>query len=244
LRQDPPFTGEDLPQQGMLTEIVRLTFQSMGYEVEFVFWEREAGFKAAQEGRFAGTFPQFIHWEHLTHFFYSKPLFRLLIRGFVDKQKPFRFERLGDFNGHVVCRPDGQDLYDLQPLLVKRLITLETPKTVGTCFDLLMQGRVDVVSVNEFAGQEALHQAGLTDRVCMLDKEVSTDTVHLLFPKRMPQSEALMNQFDQALTRLEADSALKDVQSRHLKHYYDAFGVPPAYCSGRSSPNVPLTQRH
>jgi polar amino acid transport system substrate-binding protein len=143
----------------------------------------------------------------------------------------------------VVCRPDGQDLYDLQPLLVKRLITLETPKTVGSCFDLLMQGKVDVVSVNEFAGQAVLHKAGLTDRVCMLDKVVSTDTVHLLFSKRIPQSEALMNQFDQALTRLEADRALKDVQARHLKHYYDQFGIPPAYCSGSPSSHVPLTQR-
>jgi hypothetical protein len=77
----------------------------------------------------------------------------------------------------------------------------------------------------------------------MLDKVVSTDTVHLLFSKRIPQSEALMNQFDQALTRLEADRALKDVQARHLKHYYDQFGIPPAYCSGSPSSHVPLTQR-
>jgi polar amino acid transport system substrate-binding protein len=242
-REDPPFTGEDLPEQGMLTEVVRTTFESMGYEVKFVLWEREQGFQATQEGRFAGTFPHFIHGEYLTHFFYSKPLFRLLIRGFVNKQKPFQFDSFRDLNGHVVCRPDGQDLYDLQPLLVKRLITLKSPKTIRSCFDLLMQGNVDVVSVNEFAGQEVLYDAGLTERVCILDKVISIDTVHLLFPKRISQSEELMNQFDQALTRLEATGALKDVHSRHLKHYYDRFGIPSAYCSGNLPSISPLTQR-
>jgi len=242
-REDPPFTGEDLPQQGMLTEVVRTAFESMGYDVKFAFWEREQGWKAAQEGRFAGTFPYLINGEYLTHFFYSKPLFGLLIRGFVDQKKPFRFEDLRDLSGHVVCRPDGQDLYDLQPLLVKRLITLKTPKTIGTCFDLLVQGKVDVVSVNEVAGQRVLHEAGLTEGVCMLDKVVSIDTVHLLFSKRIPQSEELMKQFDQALTHLEANGALQDVHSRHLKHYYDRFGISPVYCSGNSPSDAPLTQR-
>lgn len=241
--EHPPFTGEDLPQQGMLTEVVRTAFASMGYEVEFAFWEGQRGFKAAQEGRFAGTFPHFIHREHLTHFFYSKPLFRLLIRGFVDREQPFRFERLRDLSGRVVCRPAGHDLYDLQPLLVKQHITLKTPKTTGDCFDLLMQGKVDVVSVNEFAGQEEVHEAGLRDRVCMLDKEVAIDTVHLLFPKRIPQSEGLMKQFDQTLTRLEAKGALKDINARHLQHYYDQFGMPPAYCFGNPKSDSPLTQR-
>jgi polar amino acid transport system substrate-binding protein len=242
-REDPPFTGEELPQQGLLTEIVRATFASMGYDARFAFWGREQGLKAAQEGRFAGTFPHLINRQHLTHFFYSKPLFRLLIRGFVDKAKPFRFESLRDLSGRVVCRPNGHDLYDLQPLLVKRRITLKTPKTIGTCFDLLMRGKVDVVSVNEFAGQGALHEAGLTERVCMLDNVVSIDTVHLLFPKRIPQSEGLMKQFDQALTRLEANGVLKDIDSRHLKHYYNRFGMPPAYCSGKPKSDSPLTQR-
>jgi len=239
----PPFTGEDLPQQGMLTEVVRTTFESMGYDVGFAFRGWQHGFKAAQEGRFAGTYPHVIDREHLTHFFYSKPLFNLLIRGFVDKDKPFRFERLRDLSGRVVCRPDGEDLYDLQPLLVNDHITLQTPKTMRACFDLLMRGKVDVVSVNEFAGQGALHEAGLTERVCMLDNAVSIDTVHLLFPKRIPQSEGLMNRFDQALTGLEAQGALQDIHSRHLKHYYDRFGVPPAYCSGNPRSDSPLAQR-
>lgn len=238
----PPFTGEDLPQQGMLTEVVRATFESMGYEVGFAFLEWKRGWNAAREGRFAGTFPYFIQGEYLTHFFYSKPLFRVLIRGFVHKDKPFRFDRIEDLSGRVVCRPAGHDLYDLQPLLVKQRIVLETPKTLATCLQLLMQGKVDVVSVNEFAGQGALYKAGLTERVCMLDNAISIDTVHLLFPKRIPHSEMLMKEFDQALTRLEAAGALKDIDSRHLKQYYDQFGTPPAYCSGSANADSPLTR--
>ncbi len=165
------------------------------------------------------------------------------IRGFVPKEKPFRLDRIEDLSGRVVCRPDGHDLYDLQPLLVHERITLKTPKTIETCFKLLMQGKVDVVSVNEFAGQEVLHEAGLTERVCVLDNVVSTDTVHLLFPKRIAQSEMLMKQFDQALTRLEAAGALDDMNSRHLKQYYDRFGISPAYCSGDARSDSPLTQR-
>ncbi len=242
-RDDPPFTGEKLPQQGMLTDVVRTTFEAMGYDIGIEFRGEKHGLKAAREGRFAGVFPHFINREHLTHFFYSKPLFELLIRGFVDRKKTFRFERIQDLNGRVVCRPDGHDLYDLQPLLVKRRITLKTPKAIGTCFDWLTQGKVDVVSVNEFAGQQSLHEAGLTKRVCMLDKAVSIDTVHLLFPKQIPQSEGLMKQFDQALTRLEANGALQSINTRHLQHYYDRSGMPPAYCSGKPKSDSPLTQR-
>ncbi|ETW95344.1 MAG: hypothetical protein ETSY1_31000 [Candidatus Entotheonella factor] len=239
----PPFTGEALPQQGMLTDVVRQTFQAMGYDAGFEFWGWKHGLQAAQQGRFAGTFPHFINRQHLAHFFYSKPLFRLLIRGFVSKEKPFQFEKLRDLHDRVVCRPEGHDLHDLQPLLVKKRITLKTPKRIGACFDLLMQGKVDVVSVNEFAGQGVLHEAGLTERVCMLDNVISVDTVHLLFSKRIPQSEGLMKQFDKALARLEANGTIKEINSQHLKHYYDRFGIPPAYCSGGSTPDSPLTQR-
>lgn len=80
--------------------------------------------------------------------------------------------------------------------------------------------------------QGVLHEAGLTESVCMLDKVVSVDTVHLLFPKQVAQSEMRMKEFDRALSRLEASGILKDINSRHLKQYYDRFGVPPAYCSG------------
>lgn len=228
----PPFTGEELPQQGMLTEIVHTAFESMGYDVGFEFWGWKHGFKAAQEGRFAGTFPHFIDRAHLTHFFYSKPLFQMLIRGFVHARKPFPFKRIEDLGGRVVCQPDGHDLFDLQPLLLKKRIKLKTPKTIEACFKMLMQGKADVVSVSEFAGQGVLHEAGLTESVCMLDKVVSVDTVHLLFPKQVAQSEMRMKEFDRALSRLEASGILKDINSRHLKQYYDRFGVPPAYCSG------------
>jgi hypothetical protein len=77
----------------------------------------------------------------------------------------------------------------------------------------------------------------------MLDNVVSTDTAHLLFPKRIPQSEGLMNRFDEALTRLEVEGVLQDMHSRHLKHYYDRFGAPPSYCSGNPRSDAPLAQR-
>ncbi len=231
-REFPPFTGKTLPQQGMLTDVVRTALESMGYDVEFEFWGRAHGFKAAQEGRFSGTFPHFIKRAHLTHFFYSKPLFQMLIRGFVHARKPFKFDQIEDLSGRVVCRPEGYDLYDLQPLLLKNRITLKAPKAIETCFKMLMQGTVDVVSVHEFTGQEVLHDAGLTEHVCMLDNVISVDTVHLLFPKRILQSEGRMKTFDQTLTRLETAGALEKIYSRHLKPYYDRFDVPPAYCSG------------
>ena len=52
-----PFTGEDLPQGGMLTELVLRSFKAMGlgYDVRFVPWKR--GYDGVVAGKFLGTFP-------------------------------------------------------------------------------------------------------------------------------------------------------------------------------------------
>ncbi len=49
-REYPPFSGEDLPQQGMLTEVVRTAFESMEYDVGFEFRGGEAWFERGSRG--------------------------------------------------------------------------------------------------------------------------------------------------------------------------------------------------
>jgi ABC-type amino acid transport substrate-binding protein len=244
--EDPPFTDETLPQQGMLTEIVRTAFTAAGYDVDIKFWEWQEGVRATREGVFAGAFAHSKEYERRGDFLASAPLYRVLIRAYVHKANAMPFGTLADLQGRTVCRPEGLSVPDLEALGEQKLMTLHTPKSLETCFNLLVRRKVDVVVVSELGGHSMLQSLGFTDEVCVLDKALAIDTLHLLLPGGKPHSRVLLAAFEKALEQLDHSGQLQEITARHLRQYYQDFPTPPASCiPARAQPaetaqNLPL----
>lgn len=68
--------------------------------------------------------------------------------------------------------------------MADELITLTVGATAESCFDLLLDGKVDAVSGNEFLGTEITYNRGLNDQVPALPKPVSIQGLHVVISKR------------------------------------------------------------
>jgi len=218
-----PFTDEKLPERGMFTEIVNKIFLNMNKKTDIEFWSWKYGFDATLEGEFDATFPYLKNEERLKTFYYSKPVYKMFILPFVLKDNPIKYKKLNDLKGLSVCRPEGYYTHDLKPLIDNDAIVLKRPKELDTCFHMLLQKEVDVVPVNEFTGKGAVHRLKLDNRIKALENYVSIETLHVIFPKNNSDSRMLQHDFDQELMKLENSGRLKQLKSRHLKHFFDTL---------------------
>lgn len=237
----PPFVAQSLQNQGMLTEMIQAVFKAMDYEVDIHFRSLDEGLNAAREGRVTGAFPYTNGPNHQTHFFASQPLYRVLIRAFVRTENPIAFSTLDDLKGLVLCQPEGTSTAELQSLISGDLVKMRRPSSIEACFKALVDNQVDMVVVNEFGGRNALHNLDFGQDVCVLDKAVAIETMHLLFSKVAPQSRIVLYEFDQTLSRLEKNGEFKSITTRHLQSYYQTRPITLQECPAPTPDQAPLS---
>ena len=66
-----PYTGKDLPNYGICSEIAAEVLSTMGVDYEFKFCPWERALKETEEGIVWGTFPWFYVQERIPSYFYS-----------------------------------------------------------------------------------------------------------------------------------------------------------------------------
>lgn len=216
----PPFTDQSLDQGGMLTEIVRTALLEANLNLDITFEGWSEGFDKAQAGRFQGTFPWFFNDERDKRFFYSKPLFDVLILAFVREESELRYQDQDDLIGLRLCRPDGYFTHDIDSLVAENLITHVAPVEVADCFQMLIDGEVDLVSINELTGNATIIQNGWQEQVIASDQAMAVQSLHAIFPKSTRNGRTLTYRFDQALATLSEDGRLNEIISRHIEAYY------------------------
>lgn len=215
-----PFTDEKLPGDGMITEIVARVFEKMGKTVELEFWSWKLGYDAAKAGEFTATFPYLKDSERLKDFYYSKPLFNILMRGFVKNDSSIKFDSVDDLKGLTVCRPEGYLISDLREWVDKGTLSIRQPKEMSDCFHLLKNGKVDIVSTNEFEAKGVImKEFGSMEMFKLLDKSFSEGPLHIIFSKSNPENLELLREFDQALEKLAKKGALQKIVKRHMMYY-------------------------
>ncbi|MDH3741691.1 MAG: transporter substrate-binding domain-containing protein, partial [Hyphomicrobiales bacterium] len=98
-------------------------------------------------------------------FFFSQPVFEILVLFFTNKSSDFQFTSDEQIVGKRLCRPSGYFTFDLDEQnrnwVKDEKITLIRPQNVDECFQLLMKGEVDAVALNEFTGRAAVRKLGI-----------------------------------------------------------------------------------
>lgn len=217
-----PFTDESLPEGGMFTEIVKTAAVRAGYstEVEYLRWDY--ALKATKKSTFLATFPWFKTNEREKSFWYSRPVYDVLIMAFFAKGAPIKYENIDSLNGLRFCRPKGYFLDDVQAKIDAGIIEHVAPKTPTDCFKMLLDGDVDVVSVNEITGIGAIRGLDIEDKIVPAGKPVSIRSLHVIFPKFNQRGRSISAKFDEALEEMENDETIQKIIERHLTLHYES----------------------
>lgn len=196
-----PFTDEDLEGGGGLTIMVNRALSegnpSQEFSINFVNdWGAHLE-SLLPTGAMDMTFPWFkpdcSKVEFLsppsamrcTQFNHSEPLYDALVGFYTLKDSPYvtatSYEEL---KGATLCRPEAWFTFDLEAeQLMPPNVQLVRPVPQNGCWDLLMNGLVDIVTLDALPAEEDYREMGLADKVAGIDALASKQTLHVFVDK-------------------------------------------------------------
>ena len=218
----PPYTGSELPGEGMSSEVVRAAFEAVGYTVEIRFypWKR-----TVEHGRYDfdvdGYFPEYVSAEREEYFLFSDVIGTSPL-GFVEKKsKPVHWETLRDLFEIPIGTVQGYVNTEEFDLMAKQG-TLMVDPSVSDLFNLrkVLAGRLAlaVVDVNVFRYliRSDEHLRRDRDKLQINARLLGVNTLHVCFRKDRT-GETYLRDFNEGLRRI----SVPEVERRYLE------GLPP-----------------
>lgn len=229
-----PFTDEDMPEGGMITELVRRAMEdadeAQDFRITFVNdWGPHLSV-LLPEGAFDMGFPWFKPdctkvallsagmQSRCRDFLFSDPFFEVSIGYYVDKSSSLAAAKTyGDLTGKVICRPRGYFTFDLEQegLSEPNIIMLTLPTPEG-CFKALRDGVADVVSLNTWLAEEEMVKLNTKDQTLELKDLGTIQTLHVITPKSNPNGSAYLALVNKGLSDLKQSGEWFEVVSRQL----------------------------
>lgn len=238
-----PFTDRSLPGGGMITEIIDTALSSLkreangpGYQISWVNdWSSHLD-PLLLSKTFDMGFPWFKpnceEYDQLDQpaqfrcdkFFFSKPVFEILVLFFALKDSDFQFETDADVVGTRLCRPTGYFTFDLDKngrnWVKDEKITLIRPQAVEECFALLARGEVDAVTVNEFTGRAAITKLAMDDRIRVIERPVSLLNLRVIIAKTHPRARTYLHYINSSLSYLRDSGLYEQIVDKHLSLFW------------------------
>jgi len=215
-----PFTGQDLPQGGMTTELVAAAFAAVGRPlepVEFLPWRR--GYEAVRDGAFDATFPYVDTPARRGEMLFSEPIYT------TESWPVFREDRVRSYAGPeslaglTLCQPVGYAVpASLQPLIAAGQVHLVQPGSMRLCARQLFAGHIDflITSTALFNMLVRSEWTGNGPAAVLGDAPVGSNPFYLLVAKSNPQGPDILAALAAGLDRLRADGRYQAIVRRHL----------------------------
>lgn len=231
-----PFTDQNWPGNGMAYELVNAAFEASPSPLPFsIVWENDWSkhlFPMLDSKQVDMGFP----WykpdcvaepdnKRCTNFHFSDPIFDTLVLLYTRVGDGFKFDEDEDIFGKTICREKGYFTHDLdgpdRRWLTKGLVKLRRAKSTDACFKLLVDGKVDAVSVNEFLGASKIKELKLQDKVEALPRSVGAQGLHVVISKRHWRGTTNLYRFNAGLAKLKTSARYEEIVSRHLNLFWE-----------------------
>lgn len=234
-----PFTDKNLPNGGLFTDVVNMALTEaqpdQGYAIH---WVEDWGShfdpllsNALLDAGFPWYKPDCTSTPddyRCSNFLFSDPMFEMLILLFTNKSNPVTFARDEDLFGKTLCRPNGYFTHDLdrgdRRWLTDGKVTLVQPQTVADCFEMLIDGEIDAVAMNEFTGRTALKDLDLKDKVEIVQsRPLSIEGLHVLVHKTHPQAEDMLATINGGLREIKSNGVYQQIIDTHMTRVWAEF---------------------
>lgn len=122
-----------------------------------------------------------------------------------------------DFVGKRICRPEGytNGVLDMAGLTADR-ITLVRPDRITDCFEALVAGEVDLVSMDAQVGDAAVVEMGIIDLVEQNPHLLSLQTLHVMAHRSNERAVQMLDLLDEGLFEMYESGEWYDIVSTAL----------------------------
>ncbi len=196
-----PFTDEKLPGGGLITQMVDRSMElgnpDQEYNLTFINdWGSHLE-TLLPTGAVDMVFPWFRpncdRVENLspgsayrcTDFNHSEPFYEALVGYYTLTGSPFaNVSSYGELMGARLCRPEAWFTFDLEAEgLMPPNVELTTPVAQNGCWQLLLDGEIDVITLDALPAEEDARELGVYDRITKLEDLTSAQTLHVFVSK-------------------------------------------------------------
>lgn len=224
-----PHYGTDLPKQGPVIEIVRRAFALRQLHIEVAFMPFARALYDTQQGQFAGIIAVWHTEERAEHLLFSDPIYANQI---------VLFKRVGEYsyfnNLKDVLNSEGTlglvTGYAQNTLLANSRLNKVSVATDEQIFSMLALRRVDLVPADLQNGIYLISKLPPAQQKIPLDwlsPALELKPMYLAFPKNRPESQWLLQEFNQGLKTLTERGELNQILSELLPTPVLGFPLNP-----------------
>ncbi|MEA9357871.1 transporter substrate-binding domain-containing protein [Bacteriovorax sp. PP10] len=209
-----PYTGENIPNQGISSMVVRAVFKELKQDIhlEFMPWKRVM--MLVENGTVDGSYPWSANSERLKNYYFSTPIHQYRIFSFTKKGNEFNTAK--SLTGKTICIPDGWDKSPFNSLIEKSKMKVFSPGTVESCFGMLALGRVDIIFINELVGKYVVDKLfGKKSPLVASEKDYLREgnELHFMVSRKSPNGKKIISDFNRGLERIKANGVYDAIVS-------------------------------
>lgn len=131
----------------------------------------------------------------------------------VDTFTPF------DLYGATICRPEKYLTYDLEEVdLVEPNITFIQTKTAGECFEMLLSGEVDVVTMNVLVAEDTIKAMRVNAVIVEMEEMATVQTLHAIAARSNPNATEYLNLVNEGIAQMSSSGEWISIVNRHLEN--------------------------
>ncbi|NQD36444.1 transporter substrate-binding domain-containing protein [Permianibacter sp. IMCC34836] len=206
----PPYTGEQLPDGGSTSAVLKAAFAAAGYqlEIDYLPWERTLALANSADSGYAGYFPEYFSSEISEHFLYSVPIGSGPLGLAQRRVKPLVWQQLTDLQPFTIGVVQGYvNTEEFDASVAAGLQRVQPAGSDAQNLKKLAAGRIDAAVIDYNVMRYLLrHDQSLTPVKQLLEFNPRLLEDKLLFVcfRLGPDAERLAKALAQGLEQIDA----------------------------------------
>ncbi len=211
----PPFYGENLTNQGVITELIRESFKKNGYKLKVKFYPFARSMMLGKKGRADGLYPLWKTSEREKWFIYSDPIPPPNIIGFYKRKNlKINFKNYQDLEPYRI----GTVLGYAYPsdFLESGLRNIKIYKD-ETLIKNLVKGRIDLAVIERMQANYLLklNFPDQIDNYEFMEPPMAVLEQYLSISRKKEGGQKIVNDFNQGLKIIQRDGTFKKIFKKH-----------------------------
>lgn len=215
-KEEPPYFGNKLPEQGLSAEIITTVLDRAGYKSSLAFETWPRAYEGALIGVYDAVGSIWLTEERAKDFAFSEPYLFHEIK-FIKKKssKGIKFGSLEDLDGLVIGTIKGYAYGD--PFLQSRTFIRLPQNHLLQNLHMLTQDKIDLTlgDVRKIQFEANKYMKGSIKDLTFLPKPLIRRGTHIAVSKINPEHKEIISRFNKALAEMKEDGSYDQIIKKH-----------------------------
>ncbi|RKZ38318.1 MAG: hypothetical protein DRQ49_01275 [Gammaproteobacteria bacterium] len=217
----PPYYGENLPEQGWVSEVVRTALESQGYEVEIKFMSWVKAVADTKQGYYDALLGAYRTPERADLYYFSVPIAQARTGFFKRKEVDISFKELDELKGYKIGVVKGYATskeFDLSDSLNKIEV-----QNLDDGLIKLKNREIDLMADSRAVGKYHLKllekkKPGIGQEIEFIMPVLAMNKLYVAVSKKTTNAYRKLIDFNQGLRKIYMNGSFRKIKAKHKKH--------------------------